>query len=257
MHDQATRKPDARARGSWADLVQRLLANEPVEVSEATTLAYEFHASWHLGLIAQGEQVSEALKSIGSRPGCRHLRVQPDDSTIWAWIGGPDPLVIAEVEADLRGSTSNGVSLALGGRRAGIDGWRQTHREAEQALAAAHCSPTAVAQYGDMPLVIAAMHNETLSKWLRDLLLPLRGQSDGGFGLFQTLRAYIDAECNHSSAAHLLGVGRHTIERRVRVAEELLGCPLRACLPELDLALRLEDQIPIAFAPPVEPSPGL
>jgi hypothetical protein len=249
MHDQAIRDADGQTRYSSAGLVQRLLANEPVEVSEATGLAYEFHVSWHLGLIAQGEQVSEVLKLIGSRPGCRHLRVQRDDLTLWAWVGGPDPLVVAEVESDVRTSPSCGVSLALGGTKAGIDGWRQTHREAEQALAVAHCSPTAAVQYGEMPLVIAAMHNETLSKWLRDLLLPLRSQSDGGMGLFQALRAYIDAECNHSSAAHSLGVGRHTVERRVRIAEELLGRSLRTCLPELDVALRLEDHLPMATAP--------
>ena len=74
------------------------------------------------------------------------------------------------------------------------------------------------------------------------LLTPLRRQSDGGTRTFEALRAYIDAECNHSSAAHALGVGRHTMERRVRAAEELLGCPLRACLPELDVALRLEER---------------
>jgi DNA-binding PucR family transcriptional regulator len=55
------------------------------------------------------------------------------------------------------------------------------------------------------------------------------------------LRAYIDAECNATSAAPLLKIGRHTVESHVRTAEELLGRPLRTCLSELNVALCMDE----------------
>jgi DNA-binding PucR family transcriptional regulator len=78
-------------------------------------------------------------------------------------------------------------------------------------------------------------------RWLKDFLAPLRSYKDGGVGLLQTLRALIDAECNRRAAATALDIDRHTVESRLRTAEELLGRTLLTCLPELDIALRLEE----------------
>jgi hypothetical protein len=71
--------------------------------------------------------------------------------------------------------------------------------------------------------------------------VPLRGQKDGGAALRKTLRAYVDADCSASSAESTAGVGRHAVADRVRTAEQLIGQAIRACLPELDVALRLEE----------------
>jgi len=60
-------------------------------------------------------------------------------------------------------------------------------------------------------------------------------------GLRRTLRALIDAECNRRAAAAALDIDRHTVESRLRTAERLLGRTLHTCLPELDIALHLEE----------------
>jgi DNA-binding PucR family transcriptional regulator len=100
----------------------------------------------------------------------------------------------------------------------------------------------AVTRYADCRLLAAAIQNETLVGSLREkYLVPFESGSDGGTKLRQALRAYIDAECNATSAASALKVGRHTVENRLRMAERVLGRPLRTCLAEVDLALRLKE----------------
>jgi DNA-binding PucR family transcriptional regulator len=57
----------------------------------------------------------------------------------------------------------------------------------------------------------------------------------------ETLRAYLKAGCNASSAASALGVVRHTVESRVRAVEQILDKGLNTCLSELEVALRLHE----------------
>jgi DNA-binding PucR family transcriptional regulator len=95
-------------------------------------------------------------------------------------------------------------------------------------------------RYAESPLLVAALENETLATWLGEFLAPIRARPDGE-DLLKTLRAYIDAECSRSSAAPVAKVRRQTVGDRLRLAEKLLGCPLRTCLAELDVALRLAD----------------
>ena len=57
----------------------------------------------------------------------------------------------------------------------------------------------------------------------------------------KTLRAYLAADRNATSAAAALGVNRNTIAERLRAIEATLGRPLSACGPELEAALRLAE----------------
>jgi DNA-binding PucR family transcriptional regulator len=57
----------------------------------------------------------------------------------------------------------------------------------------------------------------------------------------ETLRAYLVADRNASSAAAALGVNRNTIAERLRAIEAAIGRPLSACGPELEAALRLAE----------------
>lgn len=121
-----------------------------------------------------------------------------------------------------------------------MDGWRLTHCQAREALRLAARKSDKLARYGDGPLLAAALQNDTLARWLNAFLSMLDGRGDGR-KLRQTLRAYIDAECSATSAAPVLKIGRHTVESHVRVAEELLGRPLRVCISELNVALALDE----------------
>lgn len=216
------------------DIVQRLLSGEPVEPTELAELDYEIDTYWHIGLIASGAGIEKIIQALKGRSGCKCLCVSLN-GRVCAWL------------AMQKAPTSNGEHLpttgdpvAVGEPGKGIDGWRLTHHQARAAFAVALRRPERVAWYADTRLLAAALQNETLARSLTQRYLrPLSTQPDGGAKLRRTLRTYVDLECNATSAAHPLRVGRHTVESRVHTAERLIGATLRDCLPELDVALRL------------------
>jgi hypothetical protein len=236
-----------------AEIVQQLLFRDPVDPVELMELDYDLHTSWHLGVIVTGASVEQTLQGLKATFGRKFLYVSGSEGTTWAWVGERRRFTAADVESRLCANRIPGVTLAIGGPGRGIDGWRQTHREAREALPLALRTPEKPVWYADSPLLAAALQNDTLARWLKDSLTPLSNRADGGVGLLQTLRAYIDAECNRSSAASALRLSRHTVESRLRTAERLLGHPLRGCLPELDVALRLRELEDAALE---DPSPA-
>jgi sugar diacid utilization regulator len=225
-----------------AEVVRRLLADERVALSELAELDYELHASWHLGLIAAGAKTAQSvLKRLEIGLGRKLLAVLCADGAVWAWLGGQRALASTDIERTLQvGLTADDV-LAVGSPGKGMDGWRQTHREAQAALLVALRKREGLVRYADSPLLAAALQNDTLAKWLKDLVMPLRRRPDGGMRLFEALRAYIDSECNRRAAASVLEVDRHTVVNRLRAVEDLLGHTLHTRLSELDVALRLEE----------------
>jgi hypothetical protein len=222
-----------------AEIVQRLLAEEPVDPSELAELDYHLHACWHVGVIAAGPGAHELIRRLSASPSEKRLVVSRD-TKIWMWYSGPQRISIEDVEHAM---VDNRVDLlATGEPGMGIDGWRLTHHQAQAALGVALYKLAGFARYEDHRLLAAVLQDDTLAKSLKQrYLAPFDGQRDGGAKLRQTLRAHIDAGCIASSAAPILKVDRHTVEDRVRTAERLLGCPLRACLSEMDVALRVEE----------------
>jgi DNA-binding PucR family transcriptional regulator len=133
------------------------------------------------------------------------------------------------------------VALAVGEPRWGIDGWRLTHREAQAALEVMVRSPGRLIRARDVILLAAVLRDESLAKSLRETYLaPLDDRGDAGGVLPATLRAYFSAGLNAATAAAALEVDRHTVQRRLRKAEEALGRLLPECHAELVVALGLE-----------------
>ena len=221
-------------------LVERLLSGEEVAPAELAELDYEIHTSWHIGVIGSGASVNEIVTTLKAHYGRKLLCVSLN-GWVCAWLGVQDGLTATVEHLSTNGHAE--LALAVGEPGRGLDGWRLTHGQAEAALAIALRKLDRVAWYAEDRLLAAALQNETLANSLRQkYLVPLGSQRDGGAKLRRTLRTYIDLECNATSASHPLRVGRHTVESRVHTAEQLIGChSLRECLPELDVALRLEE----------------
>jgi|SRR5580692_5493599 hypothetical protein len=225
------------------EIVGRLLAGESVEPTELTELRYDIHAPWHLGLVAAGAQVESIIGSLKSSVGRRLLVVPEGDGIVSVWFAGQQRSELAEIERMLSPNQCPGISVAMGEPGEGIDGWRQTHREAQAALLVALREPQRFARYAECHFLAAAHQIDTLAKSLQQkYLIPLRRERDGGAMLRKTLRAWVDTDGYVSSAAKILKVDRHTVENHIRTVEKLTGRPLRrSCLSELDVALRLEE----------------
>jgi hypothetical protein len=220
------------------ELVRLMLDGVRVDPGE---LAYDLDG-WHLGVVAAGPGAGIALRRGPGNMGLQWLCVMRDQDTAWAWVGGRRRVSATEMHRALRPGQITHVSLAVGEPGRGIDGWRLTHRQAQAALWVALHRRGTLTRYGDELLLIAALKDEVLAASLQDsYLAPLEGGRDGGGLAYETLRAYFKCGCNAASAAAVLQVDRHTVERRLHRIEERLDRCVRDCRPELEVALRLEE----------------
>jgi hypothetical protein len=249
-------------------------------------LGYEL-AGEHVGVIARGAGARELLRGVAGRLDRRLLCVGCDEVTVWAWLGGRRRMEMATLEralgelerahpaaiADPPGAEganvapagdapSTDVAFAVGEPARGYEGWRLSHQQAQAALVVAmrryESRPGVggvtggVTRYADVALLASALKDEMLGRALVErYIAPLEDARGGGPVLCETLRAYLAAECNVSSAAIKLGVARSTVKDRRRTIEERLGRTLRRCSPELEVALLLDELAPASHPPDI------
>jgi len=220
------------------ELVECLLAGKPVD---GAALDYDFNAA-HVGLLASGPQASEAIRQLARELDCRLLLIRPDRETSWAWLGRRLDHVDAAAISRAASTWPPGYALAIGERGEGIGGWRRTHRQAAAALPLARPASNPVVRYGEVAMLASVLQDDLLATSLRQLFIdPLEfGCRDGELAR-RTLRAYLEADRNVSSAAASLGIKRHTVTSRLREVESAIGRPLNECAAELELALDLSE----------------
>jgi len=237
-HGTEQRRREAAGPGQRARLIERLLAGEALPHTE---LQYPLEAR-HLGMIAQGPDAEQAIRSLAEPLDARLLCLKRPEGMLWAWLGSRRGLDPAELASCASQGLPEGTALGIGESAAGIAGWRFTHRQAKAALAVAQRSREPSARYADVALIAAVLQDELLATSLKELYLaPLERERDGGEVLKETLRAYFAAGRNVSSAAAGLGVIRHTVTNRLRGLEELFGRSLESCIADVEMALRLEE----------------
>jgi hypothetical protein len=236
--DEVERTRRSPERG-LLDRVQGLLAGR---FADGADLGYQL-GGWHIGVIATGENGREAVRAVAADLNRGVLTVSPEEQTVWAWLGGGQAVAPVDLKRAFGRLDTRGASLAFGGQAKGLVGWRLTYRQAQAAMLVALRSPgRQVTCYADVALVASALRDEALAASLVERYLdPLENGRDGGAALRETLRAYITAGSNASSAAAALGVARHTVENRLRTVEQRVGRALHTCLAELEVALRVEE----------------
>jgi len=223
------------------EIVHKLLAGEPVDPGKLAELDYELDA-WHLAVIATGADAKKTVRSLEGSLGCELLPVACGGQTVWAWLGGKHRFAFADVERVLSAQGYADVSLAVGEPARGLEGWFQTHREAEGALLVARCRPRRLTRYVDVAPEATALQDEALADSLIEKYLsPLDDMNIGGRAARETLRALFEREHNVSSAAHALNVNRSTVHRRRGEIEERLGYPLHEHQVDIEIAMRIEE----------------
>ena len=233
--ERVTRSPELRR----IEHVQKLLGGS----LDTAGLEYRLDA-WHLGIIARGAKAGETVRALAAGLGRDLLSVPADAETVWGWFGGGRPLEIDKLERLLSVANPRDVSFAVGAPASGIEGWRLTHRQSQAALLVAQRRPQALTRYADVALLAAVLNDTELAGSLVAIhLAPVKGGKDNGASC-KTLRAYFASECNAATAAALLGVNRHTIERRLNAIETRLGRSLHTCRAELEVALALDELEP-------------
>jgi len=219
--------------------VKRLLDGESGDTAE---LLYDLDL-WHLAVVATGPKAADVVRELFAAANRRLLMVRPERGEVWAWAGGQDRLAaeeLAQLARRARHRLTGDVTVAIGEPGRGISGWRLTHRQAKLALSVALRSGDFLVTYPDVALLASVLMDNVLQESLRQAYLaPLEDERDGGVALRETLRAYLEAGKNVSSAAAALGVSRQTVKRRVSLAEERIGHPVSERAVEIETALRL------------------
>jgi hypothetical protein len=231
--EQIGRSPEQRRLG----LVRSLIDDVQPSRADLDRLGYRLDA-WHVGLIVTGSSARRALEDLNTDR--QLLRVSPDGETVWAWLGGQRQPTHAEIERLCLSHAAVGVSLAIGEPATGIEGWRQTYMQAQDAMRVALYGSHSRIRYADIALLAPWLSHPDRARSLIDLCLsPLVDQRDDGTIARTTLWAYFQAARNVSAAARQLGVDRRTVAYRLRTIEDRLGYPLSSRFAELEVALRL------------------
>jgi hypothetical protein len=235
---------DARARPAshearLVERARRLLAGETVDPS---LLEYEL-GGHHLGLVAHSAEARPLVRRLVAEVGCRSLVLTPSSKELWAWLGRTQgPVDSARVRDWLATNGDPGLPIGMGEPKGGHDGWRLTHQQARASLWIAAAKSAPVVEYTEAALSASMGRDPLLTASLREkYLLPLDNAKVGGEVLRTTLRTYLRADRNCSSAAAALGVSRQTVTNRIQTAERWIGLPLSECQHALAAALSLEE----------------
>jgi sugar diacid utilization regulator len=191
------------------------------------------------------EHTADALRAVAGELDCRLLYVRRRSNPAWAWMGRRTSLEPGEVRTKIEGAME-GPSIAIGHPAWGFDGWRLSHRQARAIFPLVQRYRGQVVSYAEAGLVAAMAKDEVLVASLCQLYLePLGRERDGGEVLKETVRAYLAAGRNISSAASALQVNRQTVRARLRIVEGKIGRSLDECGGEMEIALRLEHELPV------------
>jgi hypothetical protein len=233
--ERVTSSPDQRR----IKLVQRLLV-EDIDPLELKELDYEVCFPWHIGVIAIGAETGEILERVRATLRCKLLSVPSGDGTVWAWLGGHTKLAISvEFRRTVSANGRVDASLAVGEPRVGLEGWRETHREAQTALPIA-CHESGFTHCSDVLPVAAALQSKAIIRMYESIyILPMGKLHKGGQPARDALRAYFRHGRNFSSAASALDATRGKVEHHMNEARRVLGDSFN--LTGLEVALRLEE----------------
>lgn len=137
-------------------------------------------------------------------------------------------------------ATQSGVRIAVGNPAAGVQGFRDTYRQAERARAIGRVSPNGVVTYADVSLLSLLLENpESARTFVQDELGGLAAQDANTAKLRCTLLAFLEHQCRHLPTAQALYMHRNTVAQQVRRAEEILQREVTVRTLELQTALRI------------------
>lgn len=180
-------------------------------------------------------------ESIGAQE--NPLFISIDRVTAWVWV--PVPREAADDVVNRLRTFDDGPFLAVGNPLPGVDGFRRSHRQAQDARtvalagAAASCRFTAA---GDSGVAVAALlggNVESAARWVAEVLGPLAEATENDERLRETLRAFLGSGSSYKAAAEDLHLHTNSVKYRVSRAVERRGRPITDDRLDVEVALLL------------------
>jgi hypothetical protein len=233
-----------------------LAGHKSVDVDAAST-AIRYPLRWHhLAVVTwypdigpDGDEIARLqrfLRDLAQAAGAEAspLFVAADRTYGWGWL--PYRAATETAEEQVRrfaGGRPDAPSMAIGTLAGGLDGFRQSHREAEGArrvaLIADHMEPTLIG--ADEPgLSIAALLCGDVGDtraWVANVLGALASVDDNDARLRETLRVFLGCGSSYKLAADELNLHYNTVKYRVGRAVARRGKEIDADRLAVELAL--------------------
>lgn len=236
--DEYARERERLLRGTLQRRVQRVRdVLRGLRVDESA-LGYNLQGS-HVALVAAGAEAEETLRAAADAfDGARLVLPIAGDAT-WAWLAC-DHVGGAWREALEAAVARLGTVVGIGEPARQLEGFRDTHRQAQAAHRVAGLLGSGATRYDDVALEAMALADEQAARaFMQHELGALAGSDARTTGLRETLHVYLASSMNASVAAARLGIADRTVAYRVRRAEELLDRHITHRGAELACALRL------------------
>jgi DNA-binding PucR family transcriptional regulator len=238
-----------------------LAANKTVDVDAATT-SIRYPLRWHhLGLVmwypdlgAEGDDLARLQRFVrelgeAAGAGAGPLFVAADRSCGWGWL--PYRAVVADAVEKVRRFTltrPDSPSVAIGTTAGGIEGFRRSHREAEDARSVAivrerpnSSTPTVIAATDPGLSVVARLAGDVVDtrEWVAAVLGDLAGDNENDARLRDTLRMYLACGSSYKLAAEELNMHFNSVKYRVGRAVARRGRDIGCDRPEDRLEVEL------------------
>ncbi len=188
--------------------------------------------------------VRELAESIGAQD--NSLFISVDRVTGWGWIA-LSPAAAVEAVPRLRqlATVTSGPSIAAGNPLPGVEGFRRSHQQAQDArkvAITADAGARRVTLASDPGLSVAALLGSDLdaaSAWIGDILGALASQSESDERLRETLLVYLRSGSSYTAAAEELHLHFNSVKYRVQRAIERRGTPIADDRSDVEVALLL------------------
>lgn len=232
------------------ETVHALLRGDNLSVDEASKLLNHPLRSRQTALVIWSDtgtstdvlvELNKLASVAAAETGATLLTMPAGRGEIWCWLSTSDDVDAPRLtEALDSASAAPRARVALGASGTGLDGFRDSHREAVdvQRLVASTASPQRCTRYGDVELACLVAGNEPgVRSLIRRELAKLAEPDPALDRVRETVAVYLELGASVEQAANSLFVHKNTIRYRLAQAEELLGHPLSERRTQVALAL--------------------
>ena len=241
-----------------ASRVRELLDGADLDIDAVTTaICYPLRRT-HLAVVAWRDEddggddlasierfVDQLADAAGARE--RSLYISVDRLTGWAWIplvAEAAPSAVARIRAFAE-ARADAPRIASGNPWPGVEGFRRSHQQAQEAYAVAIASgPNAhgFTAASDPGLAAAALMGSDLGAarmWVAEVLGPLASCTENDERLRETLGVFLRAGGSFKAAAEELHLHSNSVKYRVHRAIERRGRPISDGRLDVEVALLL------------------
>ncbi len=233
-----------------------LAANKTIDV-DAATKSIRYPLRWHhLGLVmwyqdpgTEGDELARLqrfVRELGDAAAAdgSPLFVAADQSCGWGWL--PYRAAVADVVSKVRRfalSRPDSPSVAIGTMAGGVEGFRRSHREAEEARGVAIVSDrrgqTVIAATDPGLSVVARLGGDVVATrdWVATVLGDLASDNENDARLRETLRVFLGCGSSYKVAAEELNLHFNSVKYRVARAVARRGREIGSDRLDVELAL--------------------